>query len=326
MVYGCFDDYRIVPQYSEVESRKDCDTTSRLTRNYSLGVPVVGAPMATVCGGRMLKALDDLGAIGCSHRFQTIEQQKQDLNVIAPSPRIITVGVTGDYKERLAELSRGYGFLIALLDVAHGDHILVKKAIRYIHDTYPWMDIIAGNVCTYEGALRLQDWGADAVRVGVASGSACLTAINTGAGLPLMESLLQLGELEIPIMADGGIRTGGDVAKALGAGASTVMLGSLLAGCDESPGEIVELNGKKMKPYHGSASKVSKGTNEFVEGASGYIESTGPVSQVLSGLMHGLRSAMSYSGSRTIPEYQSKVQFQRVSSASIREAHAHAFI
>lgn len=333
-----FDDILLVPKYSNIEHRSECDTTSRLTRNYKIEVPIVSAPMDTVTELNMLNRLYSLGAVGSVHRFMSIDDEvkiisrHREINVLPNNPVIGTIGVTGDYYERAVELIKA-GANILLLDVAHGHHILVEKAINKIKGDYS-VDIIAGNVVTDKAVRDLCTWGADSIRVGIGGGSLCSTRIKTGVGIPQVTAIIDCvqaaEDYDVPVIADGGIRTPGDVAKAIALGAETVMLGSLLAGTDETPGNIQKSidwpNETLYKKYRGSASldsKLDRGESNNVEGESTIIPYKGSVKRIITDITDGLRSSMSYLGARNISEFQIKSEFTEITNAGFIESTAH---
>lgn len=302
-----YDDIQIVPKYSEVESRSDCELTSRVSKNFWLKVPIVSAPMDTVTEWQMARKLWELGGLGFIHRFMTIEEQVEHVQavrnytpennvgintistvgvhtgVITPNVLIgAAVGATGDYLKRATALISA-GVEIILIDVAHGHHLHVKHALRKLSELRDnlqvdgkRLNIIAGNIATAQAAKDLIKWGADGLRVGIGNGSLCETRIRTGIGIPQVTALMEVvkvaGKHAIPVIADGAIRTPGDAAKALALGADTVMCGSLLAGTKESPGQTIQEgnfpNERLFKSYRGSASSVSK----QARGENGNIE------------------------------------------------------
>ncbi len=339
-----FDDISIVPNYSEVLSRKDVSLLSRFTRNYYLDVPIIAAPMDTVCDVDMAFAMWQLGACGILHRFMSIEDQVDkivDLRHLMEAdsnhkePLIVcSIGATGDYLER-AEASLYSGANILLIDVAHGHHIHVKNALTELMKLKSkfTFDIIAGNIVTSEAARDLQLWGADCIRCGLGSGSSCSTRINTGIGIPQIQAIINCvgNGIEIPVIADGGIRYPGDVCKAIAVGANSVMLGNLLAGTIESPGSIIRGQWPKQaayKEFRGSASLKTKiETNQEtrnIEGVSTTIPLKGFVKDIITDITDGLRSSMSYVGAHTIPEFQEKAIPIRVTHSGNREAHPHS--
>jgi IMP dehydrogenase len=230
---------------------------------------------------------------------------------------------------------------VIVVDTAHGHSENVLRTVEAIRRRYD-IDIIAGNVATEEGARALVEAGADAVKVGIGPGSICTTRVVTGVGMPQVTAILNACRacepLDVPVIADGGIRLSGDIAKALGAGASSVMLGSLFAGLDESPGELVLHRGRRFKSYRGMGSEgaMSQGsadrygqanvrdTRKFVpEGVEGLVPYRGPLGEFTYQMVGGLRSAMGYCGCATVEEFRRNVRFVRVSPATVAENHPH---
>jgi len=271
------------------------------------------------------------------------------------------IGATGDFLERAAELIRARVDVL-VIDSAHGHQIRVLDAVREIKKRFPEVDLLAGNIGTYEGALALIDAGADAIKVGVGPGSICTTRMVTGAGMPqitaIAEAYRAARQHDIP---DGGIKYSGEITKAIAAGASSIMIGSLFAGVDESPGETILYQGRSFKTYRGmgSLTAMSQGSGEryfqssgdladadantesvvqrersnqnrltkFVpEGIEGRVPYRGPLESMVFQLVGGLRSGMGYVGCGTIAEVQEKARFVRISSAGLRESHVHDVI
>jgi IMP dehydrogenase len=274
------------------------------------------------------------------------------------------IGATGDFMERAAELVRARVDVLAI-DSAHGHSTRVLDAVREVKKRFPQVGLLAGNVATYDGALALIDSGADAVKVGIGPGSICTTRMVTGAGMPqitaIAEAYRAAREHGIPVIADGGIKYSGEVTKAIAAGASSVMIGSLFAGVDESPGETILYQGRSFKTYRGmgSLTAMSQGSGEryfqsssdladtetssegvvqrersnsnrlakFVpEGIEGRVPYRGPLESMVFQLVGGLRSGMGYLGCGSIQELQEKAQFVRISNAGLRESHVHDVI
>ena len=337
-----FDDLQIIPRYSEVESRSQCNLTTRFTKQYKLGTPLVASPMDTVTEYNMAIAIASHGGVGIVHRFMSIEKQANQVRKIKEQEKLVSaaIGATGDYKERAQELVNA-GAIVLLIDVAHGNTKQVRDAITWCKQNLPnYVDVIAGNVATYDGAKNLAKWGADAIRVGIGNGSLCETRIRTGIGIPqvtaLIESIRAVEEsgIDVPIIADGGIRMTGDVAKALSLGADSVMLGSLLAGTRESPGEIHRMgiwpNEQLFKKYRGSASAEVKQVHGLeeknVEGNSKLIPYKGKVERIVSDISDGVRSAMSYVDATTIEEFQAKSEHVLITQNGLIEAKPHLLL
>lgn len=337
-----FDDIQITPKYSEVESRSQCNLTTRFTKQYKLGTPLVASPMDTVTEYGMALAIASHGGVGIVHRFMTIEQQRKQVSKIKEKEKLVSaaIGATGDYQERAQELVKG-GAIVLLIDVAHGNTKQVRDAIAWCKQNLPnYVDVVAGNVATYEGARNLAEWGADALRIGIGNGSLCETRIRTGIGIPqvtaLIESIRAVEEsgIDVPIIADGGIRMTGDVAKALSLGADSVMIGSLLAGTRESPGEIQRMgmwpNEQLFKKYRGSASAEVKQVHGLeeknVEGNSKLIPYKGKVERIINDIRDGVRSAMSYVDATTIEEFQAKSEHVLITQNGLIEAKPHLLL
>ncbi|HZU14924.1 MAG TPA: IMP dehydrogenase [Chloroflexota bacterium] len=465
-----YEDVLLVPRYSDVRSRKDVDTSSQLTRSIRLHMPIVSANMDTVTESEMAVAMARHGGIGIIHRFNTIEQQvnqvrlvkrsesfvienpytiapdatiaradmlldehrisalpvvddqgtlvgllsRRDIlfvrderapvcSVMTPRERLVVapvgttisgaeeilqehkveklplvdengrlaglitlrdilrrnlhpesskdakgrlmvgaaVGVVGDYVERALELERA-GVDVLVLDIAHGHSANAIQAVRHLKSRVS-LDLIAGNVATAEGTRDLIEAGADGVKVGVGPGSICITRVVTGVGVPQLTAVMDAAgaaaRFGVPIIADGGIRQSGDITKAIAAGASTVMLGNMLAGTRESPGVITVRNGRRYKVSRGMASagatlerrrREKPGwegetdlTDVVPEGVEGMVPFKGDVSDVLTQLVGGLRSGMSYLGARTLPEVVANAQFIQITNAALAESRPH---
>ena len=359
-----YDDVLLVPSFSSIETRRNVDCATRFTRQIPLKTPFISADMDTVTEAPMAIAMALFGGIGVIHRFLPVEAHaaevtrvKQHSNNDGEASTWATrddngrlrvaaaVGVVGDFLER-AHALRKAGVDALVIDIAHGDSALMLSAIGQLREQLGQVPLVAGNVATPEGAQRLVEAGVDAIKVGVGPGSMCITRQVSGVGVPQFTAVLETSQVAraggVPLIADGGIRFPGDVAKAVGAGASTVMLGNLLAGTDESPGKVVERSGRKVKISRGMASKEasldralrddpdrgrarweSEEADVAAEGVQALVHYRGSAADVLQALLWGLRSGMSYCGAGTIDEMQSKAVFVRQTEAGLREAGPH---
>ena len=325
-----YDDMLLVPQYSDITSRSEVDITSCLGhREFTL--PIIASPMDTVSEADMAIAMNNAGGLAVLHRYNSITEQQTMAKQVAGQVAA-AIGVTGDYLER-AEALLAAGTDILCIDVAHGHHSLVKKALETLRNEYDnHIYIIAGNVCTLEGINDVSDWGADAVRCNIGGGSICSTRLVTGHGLPGLQTIFDCArtDRDVKIIADGGIKTSGDIVKALAAGADFVMCGSLLAGTEESPGQAISLpNGSRMKEYRGMASKDAqlnwRKKTSTPEGVASYIPYKGSVQEILQDLEGGIKSGLSYTGARNLVELRRKVEWARQTSAGTQESGTHIF-
>jgi IMP dehydrogenase len=251
------------------------------------------------------------------------------------------IGATGDFLERAQELIARKVDVLAI-DTAHGHSSRVMSAVKSIKSRFPEVQLITGNVATYEGAKELISLGVDGVKVGIGPGSICTTRVVSGAGVPQIRAISECAratrEGGVPLIADGGIKYSGDITKAIAAGADCVMIGSLLAGTDESPGETILFQGRTFKTYRGMGSMgaMSQGSSDryaqeaggklVPEGIEGRVAAKGPLADLAYQLVGGLRSGMGYCGAHDIQELQQKARFLRVSSAGLRESHVHDVI
>ncbi|GIW66966.1 MAG: inosine-5'-monophosphate dehydrogenase [Candidatus Parcubacteria bacterium] len=460
-----FDDVLLIPQKSNILSRKEIDLSIKLHKKINLNIPIISSPMDTVTESTMAIAMARNGGLGIIHRFCSIEDQvkqvekvkraenylikdpicispnttlreikikseeydfqtflvvdekkkllgliskrdyllednenKKAFQLMTPFEKLVVsykkisfseaknifrkykiekipivdkkrrvlglitfkdfknslnkkasrdkngklivgaaIGIRGDYLERAQELIRA-GVDILCIDIAHGHLEKSIKVVREVKNKFPNTPLIAGNIATTEGASDLKNAGADIIKVGIGPGSACTTRIVAGVGVPQLSAIIlaKKGAGNIPIIADGGCRNSGDIVKALAAGASAVMLGSLLAGTEESPGEIFYMKGKRVKAFRGMASAEAyknkiKSTNDNLEyepiseGINyGFIEYKGSVNDVLINLEKGLRSGLSYCGAKNIKELWKKAKFIKISENGYRESLPHS--
>lgn len=332
-----FDDVLLVPKYNRVNSRKDVSFKTRVTKNHFLDIPFLVANMDTVCESKMAIAIGRLGGLGVIHRFMSIDNQVLEIKKIKKESLLAAAAIgVKDFEERVLALS-SVGVDILVLDVAHGHSKRVGKTLDFIKNKYPKIDIMVGNIATKDAAEYFISKGADAIKVGIGPGSMCTTRIMTGAGVPQITAIMDVYEASqgrVPLCADGGIKVSGDIAKAIGAGADTVMLGSLFSGTEESPGKIIEKDGKKFKEYRGMASylatvkKMELDGNKkeelvHVEGEMTMVEYKGPITPIVNKLLGGLASGMTYVGADNIEKIKGKVDFISISGAGIKESIAH---
>ncbi len=327
-----FDDVLLVPHKSEIRSRRHPELNTQLTRDISLKLPFISANMDTITEAQMAISMGHLGAVGILHRFMSINEQVNQVQAIKEAgtiPIAASIGVNEDYKERAKALAEA-GAQILTIDIAHGHSLAMIETLTWIKKELPSLQLIAGNVATAQSVIDLIEAGADAIKVGIGPGSMCTTRIITGCGIPQLTAISLCAQaarpLGVPIIADGGIRSSGDIVKALAAGASSVMLGSLLSGTIETPGEIRG----GMKQYRGMASKSAQaswrgGVPEGMapEGESTLVPVKGNVSHVINELAGGIRSGMSYLNALQISEIPEQALFIEMTPMGIFESRAH---
>jgi IMP dehydrogenase len=330
-----YDDVLLIPQYSDIRSRSEIALDTDLGNNLKLKFPILASPMDTVSEQRMAVGMGEHGGAAIIHRYNTIEQQTtmvaHALEGVGTAGAVgAAIGISGDFLNR-ASVMRAVGVDFICVDVAHGHHILMKDALGKLRAALgSEIHIMAGNVATLQALNDLADWGADSVRCNIGGGSICSTRIQTGHGLPGLQTIINCAKTDrdVTIIADGGIKNSGDMVKALAAGADAVMIGSLLAGTDETPGTVLQDNdGQKWKMYRGMASKEAqmdwRGNYSSLEGVATRVPYRGPLSNILDDLERGIRSGLSYSGARTISDLQRRAQFVTQSSSGLSESHTH---
>jgi IMP dehydrogenase/GMP reductase len=354
-----FDDVLLIPNRTRARSRSLVDLSTRLTPSIGLSIPIVSANTPWCTESQLAIALALQGGIGIIHRMTSARIQADEVRRAknaafdqAAHPvatcdergrlRVgAAVGVKGDALGRAAMLIEA-GADVVVVDVAHGHADYVVDAVAALKAAHPEIEIVAGNVATPEGVRDLVEAGACAIKVGIGPGSVCSTRVVTGAGVPQFTAVLECAAEArrhgVPVIADGGIRTSGDIVKALAAGASSVMLGKLLAGTDESAAIPIERDGRRYKITNGfvslgvaltlqriDAGKVTEADlkNYVPEGVEATFADAGPVSDVLRPILGGVRSGLSYSGSLTIAELWEKARFIRVTANGDREGRPH---
>ena len=337
-----FDDVLLVPQYSSIVSRREIDLSSRLEDGNVFRLPIIASPMDTISGWEMAAAMRKLGGFAVIHRYNKIEEQAGLVTqtvIGEDSPVAAAIGMSDDYLERAYELYKA-GARILCVDVAHGHHSMMKSAIESLRMRWDEnIHIMAGNVATAKAYCDLSNWGADSIRVGIGCGSICSTRIQTGHGVPVLQSLFDIGEAKLSaplrpsgkpaaIICDGGIRNGGDIVKALAAGADFVMCGSLFAGATETPGRIfIDGSGRQVKKYRGMSSREAqmdwKESSNSPEGIETTVPMRGKVKNIIEELEGGIRSGLSYSGALTIKQLRQKAVWVRQTGAGQIESSTH---
>jgi IMP dehydrogenase len=352
-----YDDILLLPNYTDFK-RQEVDLTTKLHPKLILKLPVISSPMDTVTEMQMAKAMAISGGLGIIHRNLTINVQADMVSQIKKLPGVTTsaidhkgfllvgaaVGPGSDLEERVTALV-GASVDCIVVDSGHGYSKFVIDAVKQIKKLYPDIPVMAGNVATYDGARVLIQSGADIIRVGMGPGSICTTRIVTGMGVPQISAVAACTRAtqgtDATIVADGGIRQMGDMAKALAFGAGAVMLGSLFARYDESPGNVVEVAGKKYKSYRGMGSigAMKKGGAErygqvrdtavkklIAEGVEGLVEYSGSVTDYLTQIEGSLKSSFYYLGSRNLTEFFENSRVIKISNAGLLESHPHSIV
>lgn len=343
-----FDDLLLVPKYSEVSSRQKVDLSVDLGKNVLLDIPLVSANMKSITETGMARKMILLGGLALFHRFGESDSQirffkESVISYVGNKNAYNHVGCSVGIQETdkiLIDKIVDTGCRVICIDVAHGDHIGCNQMTSWIAKKYPEVLIISGNVATKTGALRLYNSGADVIKVGIGGGSLCTTRIEAGNGVPQLTALEEVYRASLPyahsvtsrerkfkIIADGGVRRAGDLVKAL-CFSDTVMLGNLLAGTDETPGQIIiEHIGKKVplktieyKEYAGSSTHKTN----HVEGVIARIPRKGPVEPIINRLLEGLRSGCSYQGAHNLYELKIDPEFVYITNAGLKESHPHA--
>lgn len=354
-----FDDVLLIPAESHVLPN-EVDLSTQIAKNLTLKVPFISAGMDTVTESSMAIAMALQGGMGVIHKNMSIQAQAGEVAIVKSvalnsmmshaavndQNRLLVaaaVGVTSDTFERAEALFKA-GADAIVIDTAHGHSAGVLRKIAEIRDHFPNETLIAGNVATGEGARALFEAGVDVVKVGIGPGSICTTRVVAGVGVPQITAIYDAAsvahEFGKAIIADGGIKYSGDIVKALAAGGNAVMLGSMLSGTTEAPGEVYEDNGKKYKSYrgmgsvgamaqsHGSSDRYFQGgvneANKLVpEGIEARVEYKGDVSDVIFQMVGGLRSGMGYVGAGDIQTLINQAQFVQITNAGLRESHPH---
>lgn len=340
-----YDDVLIKPNYSEILPTNVVVKT-RFSKNITLDMPIISAAMDTVTESKMAIKMAEMGGIGVIHKNLSPELQAKEVAIVRTHKNgdlkvAAAIGV-GDKEFERAKLLVSAGVSAIVIDTAHGHSLGVINMIKRVKAEFKNIDVVAGNVATAEACLDLITAGADAVKVGIGPGSICTTRVVAGIGVPQLSAILNCAnycrKMDIPVIADGGIKLSGDMVKALAAGASTVMIGSLIAGTDESPGEIIEQGGRKFKSYRGMGSlgamelgskdrygqgAVSDNKKLVPEGIEGQVPYRGSVEENIFQMLGGIRSGMGYVGAQTLESLYERAIFTKITSASLKESHPH---
>lgn len=354
-----FDDVLIIPEASDVLP-DSVSLGTRLTPTIALKMPIISAAMDTVTKSDMAISVALYGGIGVLHRSLSIEEQANEVSIVKAaafeggvftdattdaSGRLMVAGAVGTGEDGIKRTKRllDAGVDCIVVDTAHGHNSGVIAAVEQVAKIKGKAGLIAGNVVTESAVRALFDAGAEGVKVGIGPGSICTTRIVAGVGVPQLTAIMQIAEFthkhNMTLVADGGIRSSGDIAKAIAAGADCVMLGNMLAGTTQAPGSTIKINGIEYKVYRGMGSvaamkcgsasryfqKSSTCCNKFIpEGVEGLVRYRGDVEHVIYQLLGGLRAAMGYTGNTTIAEMQKNCRFVEISTAGLHESNVHS--
>ena len=338
-----FDDVLLIPKYSDVLP-SETDISLNLSKKITLKVPFLSSAMDTVTESKMAVAIAQAGGIGVIHRNLKIRKQSQEVMKVKKKKLIVgaAVGTNNEDVDRARSLIDN-GCDLIVIDTAHGHSAKVLKVLSKLKKINFNVPICVGNIATAEASKKLYNSGADIIKVGIGPGSICTTRMVAGIGVPQISAIMEvkgaLKNKKIKIISDGGIKFSGDIAKALAAGADAIMMGSIFAGTDESPGKKFKIKGKLYKQFRGMGSigamssgsanryfqKNFKDKSKFVpEGVEGRVEYKGNVSKIIYQLQGGLRSSMGYIGAKDINQIQKKAKFIKITKAGFYESMVHS--
>ena len=338
-----FDDVTLVPKYSKILP-SEVDTSIKLTNNLKLKIPLISSAMDTVTESKMAIAVAEAGGIGVIHRNLEIKKQIEEIRKVKKQKLLVGAAVGAGPKElKRAKEILDEGVNLIVVDTAHGHTKKVSEIIKYIKRIKDKkIALCAGNIATPDAAKFLLKLGVDIIKVGIGPGSICTTRLVAGIGVPQLSAILSVRKgiknKNIKIIADGGVKYSGDLAKAFAAGADAVMIGSLFAGTNEAPGKIIKKNGKFFKSFRGMGSvgamnkgsadryfqKKQKDRSKYVpEGVEGFSKYKGEVKNIIYKLIGGLRSSMGYLGSKQIKYLRNKPQFVKITKAGFYESMVH---
>ena len=338
-----FDDVLLIPKYSDVLP-SETDISLNLSKKITLKVPFLSSAMDTVTESKMAVAIAQAGGIGVIHRNLNIRKQSQEVMKVKKKKLIVgaAVGTNNEDVDRARSLIDN-GCDLIVIDTAHGHSAKVLKVLSKLKKINFNVPICVGNIATAEASKKLYNSGADIIKVGIGPGSICTTRMVAGIGVPQISAIMEvkgaLKNKKIKIISDGGIKFSGDIAKALAAGADAIMMGSIFAGTDESPGKKFKIKGKLYKQFRGMGSigamssgsanryfqKNFKDKSKFVpEGVEGRVEYKGNVSKIIYQLQGGLRSSMGYIGAKNLNQIQKKAKFIKITKAGFYESMVHS--
>ncbi len=332
-----FDDVLLEPKYSDIRSRSEVDLSVKLCKGFKFGVPFIPANMASIVSKQMIYRVMEFEGLTIMHRFGSLEDQLKlvaDIKAAWGDVILDFVGVSvGVKKQDIGNIEEFHnaGIKIFAVDIAHLDSIQGLEMVNHIAVNYPKALLIAGNIATGEAARRAWRAGADVVKVGIGSGSICSTRIEAAAGVPQLSAIMEVAEVrrrlepelgrQLYSISDGSAREAGDCVKAL-CFSDMVMLGSYFAGAEETPGEEIEINGQKLKPYHGSSTHKSS----RVEGVKAVVHSKGSILNLMTKLIEGVQSGCSYQNARNLSRLKVEPKFIRITGAGLTESRIHDVI
>ena len=338
-----FDDVLLLPKYSDVLP-SETDISLSLTSKIKLKVPFLSSAMDTVTESRMAIAIAEAGGIGIIHRNLNIKEQTKEI-IKVKKKKLFVGAAVGTNKEDIdrAKSLIANGCDLIVIDTAHGHSKKVLKILSKLKKLENSIPFCVGNIATAEAAKKLYNSGADIIKIGIGPGSICTTRMVAGIGVPQISAILEvknaLKKKKVKIISDGGIKFSGDIAKALAAGADAIMMGSIFAGTDESPGKKFKFKGKLYKQYRGMGSigamssgsanryfqKNFKDKSKFVpEGVEGRVEYKGSVSKIIYQLKGGLRSSMGYIGAKNLNQISKNAKFTKITKAGFYESMVHS--
>ena len=338
-----FDDVTLAPNYSEILP-SEVDTKIKLSKYLAISIPIISSAMDTVTESNMAVTIAKKGGIGVIHRNLSIEDQVKEIKKVKAKKMLVGAAVGAskqEYMRALKILKENIDLIV--VDTAHGHTKKVGEIIKYIKKIKPnKTTLCAGNIATAEAAKYLVKLGVDVLKVGIGPGSICTTRLVAGIGVPQLSAILDvkkgIGNKKTALIADGGIKFSGDIAKALAAGADAVMIGSLFAGSKQAPGKIINRKGKLFKSFRGMGSigamnkgsadryfqSKQKDTSKYVaEGVEGFVKYKGPVEKIIYQLVGGLKSSMGYLGAKKIKDLRNKPKFVKITKAGFYESMVH---